>query len=104
MQAMTKPKQLTESQFHAAIEGLEVGERTRQIAYGVLVQGRPQSEFVESLGLTKGAVSQAVRRVVSSHEARPPKGFERVTVVLPEHQAYIVRRWAEEALRKQGQV
>jgi transcriptional regulator with XRE-family HTH domain len=29
-----------------------------------------------------------------------PEGFKRVSVVLPEHQAYIVNKWAEEA-RKQ---
>lgn len=29
-----------------------------------------------------------------------PEGYKRVSVVLPEHQAYIVNKWAEEA-RKQ---
>lgn len=30
-----------------------------------------------------------------------PPGYERICVVLPEHQAYIVKRWAETARQKQ---
>ncbi|MCC3262188.1 transcriptional regulator KorA, partial [Paenibacillus polymyxa] len=56
-------KRLTEAQFQTAIKGLEIGQQTLDIARGVLVDGRPQAEFVTSLGLTKGAVSQAVSRV-----------------------------------------
>jgi hypothetical protein len=94
-------KRLTEAQFHTAVEGLEVGQQTIDIARGVLVDGRPQVEFVMSLGLTKGAVSQAVNRVWQASRNDLPDGFERVTVVLPEHQAFIVKKWAEDAKRKQ---
>lgn len=47
-------KRLTEAQFQTAIKGLEIGQQTIDIARGVLVDGRPQAEFVTSLGLTKG--------------------------------------------------
>lgn len=94
-------KQLTEAQFQAAIKDLEVGQQTIDIARAVLVEGKPQAEFVAALGLTKGAVSQAVSRVWGAAETALPKGFERVTAVLPEHQAFIVKKWAAEAKKKQ---
>jgi hypothetical protein len=91
-------KQLTETQFQDAIKGLEVGQQTIEIARGVLVQGLQQSSFVKSLGLTRGAVSQAVQRVWIAFESKSlPKGYERVSAVLPEHQAFIVKKWAQEA-------
>ncbi|WP_020405839.1 TrfB-related DNA-binding protein [Hahella ganghwensis] len=96
-------KRLTDSQFKAAVVGLNVGQQTLDIAYGVLVEGRPQAEFVAQLGITKGAVWQAVKRVWDVHEEkqRAPSGYERVTAVLPEHQAFIVKKWAEDARKKQ---
>lgn len=94
-------KRLTEAQFHAALKGLEVGQQTIEIARAVLVDGKLQSSFVTSLGLTKGAVSQAVQRVWTAFEnANLPQGYERVTAVLPEHQAYTVKKWAQEAAKK----
>jgi transcriptional regulator with XRE-family HTH domain len=30
----------------------------------------------------------------------PPAGFERVTAILPEHQAFIVKKWGEAARKK----
>jgi hypothetical protein len=93
-------KGLTESQFQEATKDLEVGTQTLEIAHGVLVQGKPQAAFVTALNLTRGAVSQAVQRVWSAHEAKNlPKGFERVTAILPAHQAFIVKKW-EQAAKK----
>lgn len=94
-------KRLSEAQFHACTDGLKVGRRTLDIAHGVLVEGRPQASFVASLGLSRGAVSQAVQRVWAVHAANDlPTGYERVSAVLPERQAYIVRQWAAQAARK----
>ncbi len=93
-------KRLTEAQFLAAIKGLEIGRQTIDIAQGVLVEGRPQAEFVAALGVTKGAVSQAVSRVWAASRGNLPEGFERVTAVLPAHQAFIVKRWAEDARKR----
>ena len=96
-------KQLTEEQFQACTKDLDVGDQTRAIAYGVLVQGQPQTSFVDALGLTRGAISQAVARVWRAfEETHPPRGFQRVNVLLPEHQAFIVNKWAEDAKRRQG--
>lgn len=91
-------KRLTETQFLKAIKQLDVGQQTIDIARGVLVEGRPQAHFVTALGLSKGAVSQAVNRVWA---ATLPEGYERVAAVLPEHQAFIVKKWAEDAKKKQ---
>lgn len=99
MQSMKK--RLTEAQFQAAINGLEIGQQTIDIARAVLVEGKPQAEFVASLGLSKGAVSQAVTRVWTAARGELPEGFERVTAVLPEHQAFIVKKWEADAKRKQ---
>lgn len=96
-------KRLTEAKFQAAIKGLEIGQQTIDIARGVLVEGRPQAEYVTALGLTKGAVSQAVNRVWKEAKELLPEGFERVTAVLPEHQAFIVKRWETDAKNKRNQ-
>jgi hypothetical protein len=94
-------KRLTEGQFHEAVKGLKVGEQTLEIARSVLIDGKPQADFVAQLGLSRGAVSQAVDRVWSAHQAKNlPPGYERVSAVLPEHQAFIVKKWAEDATRK----
>ena len=94
-------KRLTEAEFQAAIRDLDIGTQTIEIARGVLVEGRPQVEFVKSLGLSKGAVSQAVTRVWAAAGDHLPDGYERVSAVLPEHQAFIVRKWEADAKRKQ---
>ncbi|WP_027156715.1 transcriptional regulator KorA [Methylobacter luteus] len=94
-------KRLTEAQFQTVVRKLEIGQQTIEIARGVLVEGRSQAEFVAELGLSKGAVSQAVSRVwMAAQKANLPEGYERVTAVLPEHQAFIVKKWAEDATKK----
>jgi hypothetical protein len=68
-----------------------------------LVQGQPQASFVVSLGLSRGAVSQAVHRVWAAFAATNlPQGYERVSAVLPERQAYIVKKWAEDAKKRES--
>ena len=39
-------KRLTEGQFHEAVKGLKVGVQTLEIARGVLIDGKPQADFV----------------------------------------------------------
>ena len=96
-------KRLSEEQFQEAIKDLNIGQQTIDIAHDVLVEGEPQATFVTALGLSKGAVSQAVHRVWAAHEAlNVPKGYERLTVMLPKHQAFIVKKWAENTSKKLG--
>lgn len=96
-------KRLTEAQFQQAVRGLDVGPQTIEIARGVLVEAKSQASFASALGLSKGAISQAVSRVWAVAEKQGlPAGYERVSVVLPEHQAYIVRQWEKDATKKRG--
>ncbi|PKD40498.1 transcriptional regulator [Methylomonas sp. Kb3] len=92
-------KRLTEKQFNQAVDGLGVGDQTKEIARGVLVDGKSQAEYVKALDLTRGAVSQAVKRVWEAHlaKAEVPEGYERVTVILPKFQALQVKKWAKSA-------
>ncbi|AVX40746.1 transcriptional regulator KorA [Yersinia massiliensis] len=94
-------KRLSKAEFQAAIKDLDVGQQTIDIANGVLVEGKPQATFVAMLGLSRGAVSQAVNRVWIAHQEKNlPEGYERVTAILPEPKAFIVKKWAEETAKK----
>ena len=94
-------KRLSETQFQECIQGLNVGEQTLEIAHGVLVEGKRQIVFVKELGLSTGAVSQAVNRVWTAHKAKSlPQGYRMVSAVLPEYQVYIVEKWAQIAAKK----
>ncbi|WP_448949358.1 TrfB-related DNA-binding protein [Lautropia mirabilis] len=95
---MTK-KRLTEGQFLVATKRLQISKQSLQITHGVLVEGRRHTEFVEKFGITKAAVSQAVRRIWDAADVLP-SGFERVSAILPAHQAFIVRKWAARAEEK----
>lgn len=95
-------KRLTPQQFDEAVQGLDVGERTLQIAEGVLVHGRPQQQFANELQISKGAVSQAVNRVWQAAQRLAPDGLQRITVTLPAHQVRIVKQWEKLAMEKRG--
>lgn len=90
-------KKLTEDQFNQAISDLPVGDQTIEIARGVLVEGKSQADYARSLNITRGAVSQAVKRVWEAHAEKTevPEGYERVTVVLPKYRAFQVKKWAK---------
>ena len=92
-------KRLTERQFEQAVSQLEIGEQTILIARGVLVDGKSQADFSRAMNITKSAVSQAVNRVwtAPTELAEVPEGYEKVTVILPRHQAFQVRKWAKES-------
>jgi transposase len=89
-------KQLTEDQFKQAISGLTINPRTINIARSVLVDGKQQRDMMKEFGLSRGAVSSSVKRVWEEHiklEMLEMKG-ESLTVILPPHQAFIVKKWA----------
>ncbi len=67
-------KRLTEAQFNKIICELKIGRQTIDIARGVLVEGKTQSQFATELGISKGAVSQAVNRVFSALN-KPVRNF-----------------------------
>ncbi|QIQ22539.1 TrfB-related DNA-binding protein [Zophobihabitans entericus] len=86
-------KKLTEEQFNLAVKKARINEQTKMIAYEVLVKGTAQTHFVKLLGLSKGAISQAVSRVFNAYHDNVPAGYEKVTVILPKHKAFIVKQW-----------
>jgi len=95
-------KRMSKDEFREAIKGLDIGPQNLDIAEGVLVLGEQQTVYMEKYGLSRGAVSQTVNRVRKAHQELliNRSGMERVTVVLPEHQAFIVKKWAEDALKR----
>ena len=98
-------KRLTERQFQEAVGSLDIGNQTKTIAFGVLVEGRPQNHYAKTLNISAGAVSQAVARVWKAHTEKVPEGglpdgYVRVTAVLPAHRAWQVRKWENQAQAK----
>jgi len=89
-------KKLTPEQFARAIEGLTISDRPTAMARAVLVDGMSQSDCARAMNVSRNAVSLAVNRVRDAYEA-VPAGFERVTAVLPIHQATVVKGWQERA-------
>jgi hypothetical protein len=94
-------KRMTRDQFIQATSRLTMGASTLEIAEGVLVDGKSQSDYARAKQITRGAVSQIVNRVWKIHlkAINIPDNFVEVTAVLPEHQAFIVKQWEKEALR-----
>jgi len=89
-------KSLTKEQFNIAISNINIKEKTKYIAYQVLVNGIKQIDLVKKLNLTKGNISQAVNKVWNAYNNNNevlPAGYERLEVVLPEHKAFIVKQW-----------
>jgi hypothetical protein len=92
-------KRMTKDQFIQATSRLTMGKSTLEIAEGVLVDGKSQSDYARAKQITPGAVSQIVSRVWKIHlkAINIPDRFVEVTAVLPEHQAFIVKQWEKEA-------
>jgi hypothetical protein len=94
-------KRMTRDQFIQATNRLAMGANTLEIAEGVLVDGKSQTDYARARQITRGAVSQIVSRVWKTHlkAINIPDRFVEVTAVLPEHQAFIVKQWEKEAQR-----
>lgn len=87
-------KFLTEEQFYKAISQLKINEKTRNIAYQVLVKRIKQIDIAKKFEMSKGNVSQAVNKVFNEYKRNNlPNGYEEVTVILPAHKAFIVKQW-----------
>lgn len=96
-------RRLTLAQFEEAIQSLNISQQTIDIARAVLVGGLKQSDQAAVYGITGGAVSQAVGKVWRAAQgAGVPEGYEKITVILPEQRAFIVKKWACEAKESLG--
>ena len=94
-------KRLTAETFERVVSGMNLTEQNRQIAFGVLVEGGKQKDFARKYGITPGAVSHLVTRVLKRaaqvqemHEQNTlPPGFVRLKhVILPQEHADYVRK------------
>lgn len=100
MSKVRASKRLSLEEFERASGALRMGERAFEMTRAVLVDGARQLDQAEAFGITRGAVSQAVNKVwqaAQKERCELPEGFEKLTVVLPEHRAFLVKKWADEA-------
>ena len=93
---MPGSKRLTAAEFARAIDGISISERPIAMARAVLVDGISQSDCARANGVSRNAVCLTVNRIWEAH-SEVPAGFERVTAILPKHQASVVRSWIERA-------
>lgn len=96
---MPRNKRLTPAQFAQAVEPLRSQQRTIELAYPVLVQGRQQKAVAAEQNCSPGRVSTAVHAVWRAYTQQQaiPAGYVRITAVLPKQKAQIVEQWQKEA-------
>jgi DNA-directed RNA polymerase specialized sigma subunit len=56
-------KKMSQTEFERTVQGTTFTDRTKKIAYEVLVSGRPQKELVKEYGLTRSTVCSIITRV-----------------------------------------
>ena len=90
-------KRLAAETFETVVSGMNLTEQNRQIAF----EGGKQKDFAHQYGITPGAVSHLVNRVLKraaqgqeTHEQNTlPPGFVRLkNVILPQEHADYVRK------------
>ncbi|HAT2492397.1 TPA: hypothetical protein I8220_003724 [Aeromonas hydrophila] len=73
-------KSMTEEQFSQAAQRTTLRPHTIAMAYDVVVRGMTQSLVAKNYSVSKGAVSQVVKRIWDAHI---PPGFTFIAVSLP---------------------
>lgn len=98
---MNTKKKFTKSEFKETISKLNLGKRTLEIGYGVLVLGNLQKEYADKFNISTAAVSLSIKRIVDAYyDQQRPSGYETITAVLPSHQAFLVQKWAKIAKKE----
>jgi hypothetical protein len=87
--------QISAETFRAATGKANFTDKTLEIAYGVLVEGKRQVDFVHKFGMSKGAVSHCVKAVLARL-----MGYEFVQVYLPRVRANTAKTWGREFAAK----
>ena len=99
---MRLKRKMTEAEFANAIQNMRPPPaRVLEIAHADLVRGVKQDEIATEYNITKGSVSQASKRVWLGF--LKSKGYEEVSVVLPQVRAFIAKGWGREALTEINQ-
>ena len=96
---MRQKRSLTKRQFDQALARTALGSRSAEMAREVLVGGASASSVADKYQVTPSAVGQHVRAVWQAHteSSELPQGYTRITAVVTEEQAAIVRSWERDA-------
>lgn len=88
-------KRLSPEAFDHAIQSIAIADHLREIARGVLVEGKTQAFFVREHGLSASAVSRACNRVIDVARAQQAQeqGLVLVQTYLTQAEASVVRHW-----------
>ena len=96
---MRLKRKMTEAEFAAAIQHMRPPpQRVLEIAHADLVRGVLQAEIAQEYKVTRSSVSQASKRIWLGF--LKSKGFQEVSVVLPETRAFVVKGWGREAMEQ----
>jgi FixJ family two-component response regulator len=98
---MRSNKRLKADEFEALLPYLErLGDRNVKAARSIMVDGRQQSQVAAELGVSKSSASAVVCRVWNLHleHGTRPIGWVRVSVVLPQDLAEVVKDMERKAL------
>lgn len=99
---MRLKRTITDAEFAEAIQHMRPpSQRVLEIAHADLVRGIGQEEIARKYQITKGSVSQTSKRVWRGF--LKSKGYQEVTVVLPEVRAFIVGQWNKQSLDELNQ-
>lgn len=93
-----KAGRLSDEEFEQLLNRFDLNERAKDITYGVLVLRKKQRIYAEKYSVTISSISALCRRVYNLFKGEVeeiPEGYERVNVILPEHKAFLVKKWAE---------
>lgn len=94
---MRLKRKMTEAEFAAAIQHMRPPpQRVLEIAHADLVRGVLQAEIAREYKVTRSSVSQASKRIWLGF--LKSKGFQEVSVVLPDARAFVVKGWGREAV------
>ena len=92
-------RKMTEAEFSLAMTFCKnLGAELIEIARDDLVKGLPQETIAQAHDMTKSAVSKASRKIWLGFLRS--KGYEEITVVLPNMRAHTARKWAEAAMKE----
>lgn len=88
-------KRLSPKVFDDAIRSIAIADHLRNIAHGVLVEGKTQAFFVKKHGLSASAISRVCNRVIDTirKQQAQEQGLVLVQVYLTQAEANVVRHW-----------
>lgn len=91
---------LTHDEFERAVQRMRLAQRTREMAYAVLVEGKGPTIVAERYGVTRQAADNARQRVWKQHLRRVscPDGWVVLRVCVPRERARELRLEEERLL------